>query len=187
MKLRTDKLILELTKLTYQNIADVEAMLEKSMDELNWRLKPNSWSALECIAHLNLYSNFYLPQIKYGINQEDAPAVDNFIPGFFGNYFANSIRITEKTKKMRTPAEMNPIGSILSKETLYKFIRDQHDIISLLEDAKKVNLNKIKTTISISKLIKLKLGDTFRFVIYHNERHVLQAVRTLNIPNKKAA
>ncbi|RXM56703.1 hypothetical protein BOQ60_25350, partial [Chryseobacterium sp. CH1] len=31
-----------------------------------------------------------------------------------------------------------------------------------------IDLEKTKTSISISKLIKLKLGDTFRFVIYHN-------------------
>jgi len=81
---------------------------------------------------------------------------------------------------MKTPKEMNPIGSTLSKETLNKFISDQHDMISLLENAVKVNINKTKTSISISKLIKLKLGDTFRFVIYHNERHILQALRALN-------
>jgi hypothetical protein len=47
----------------------------------------------------------------------------------------------------------------------------------LLDKAKNVSLGKTKTGISISKLIKLKLGDTFRFVIYHNIRHIEQAKR----------
>ncbi|MCF7559005.1 DinB family protein [Sabulilitoribacter multivorans] len=185
--METTKLISELTALTYQNIEDAEDMLQKSMDELNWKINVNIWSALECIAHLNLYSNFYLPEIKYGINQDITPTDTVFVPGLIGDFFVNSIRLNEKTKKMKTPKEMNPNGSVLSKETLNKFIRDQYDLISLLDDARNVNLNKTKTAISISKLIKLKLGDTFRFVIYHNERHILQAMRTLYLQKKKAA
>lgn len=41
--------------------------------------------------------------------------------------------------------------------------------------ARNKDLGKIKTSISISKWIKLKLGDTFRVIIYHNERHIVQA------------
>ena len=88
---------------------------------------------------------------------------------------------------MKTPIEMNPIGSVLSKETLCQFIIDQHAIISLLEDAKSISLNKTKTAISVSKLIKLKLGDTLRFVVYHNERHMVQALRALDSIRNKAA
>ena len=44
----------------------------------------------------------------------------------------------------------------------------------------KIDLNKTKTAISISKLIKLKIGDTFRVVVYHNERHLIQAEKILN-------
>ena len=46
--------------------------------------------------------------------------------------------------------------------------------------SKNVNLDKIKTAISISKLIRLKLGDTFRVLIYHNERHIKQAEKVLH-------
>jgi hypothetical protein len=41
--------------------------------------------------------------------------------------------------------------------------------------AQKVDLTKVKTAISLSKFIKLRLGDTLRFLVYHNERHILQA------------
>ena len=47
---------------------------------------------------------------------------------------------------------------------------------------------KTKTAISISKLMKLRLGDTFRFVTAHNERHLLQAenvLKDINIDNFK--
>ncbi len=76
---------------------------------------------------------------------------------------------------MKTLKAMNPIHSQLNKEVVEEFIRQQKQLLELLEKAGNVDLQKIKTGISISKLIRLKLGDTFRFVIYHNERHVVQA------------
>ena len=53
-------------------------------------------------------------------------------------------------------------------------------LIFLMFILSSLDLNKIKTAISISKWIKLKLGDTFRVVVYHNERHIKQANKILD-------
>jgi hypothetical protein len=45
--------------------------------------------------------------------------------------------------------------------------------------AKNTDLNKIKIPISLTNLIKLKLGDVFQFIITHNERHLAQALGNL--------
>lgn len=75
---------------------------------------------------------------------------------------------------------MNPIKSNLDKSVLSEFISQQKQMSNLLNDAENIDLNKVKTSISISNFIKLKLGDTFRFVILHNLRHVEQAKRNLS-------
>ncbi|WP_223447005.1 hypothetical protein [Polaribacter litorisediminis] len=80
---------------------------------------------------------------------------------------------------MKTFKSMNPLNSKLNIQTLEKFMNQQHQIIELLDVSKNVNLDKTKTAISISKWIKLKLGDTFRVVIYHNERPIKQAEKTI--------
>jgi hypothetical protein len=46
-----------------------------------------------------------------------------------------------------------------------------------LNQSRNVNLNKVKIQISISNLIKLKLGDTFQFFINHIVRHLNQIDR----------
>ena len=74
---------------------------------------------------------------------------------------------------------MNPIHSSLSKNTVTVFIDQQKQLLDLLDSAKEIDLNKVKTSISITTLIKLKLGDTFRFLIYHNKRHIVQAQKVL--------
>ena len=74
---------------------------------------------------------------------------------------------------------MNPQNSNLNIQSLENFINQQHQIIQLQDKSKHVNLDKTKTTISISKLIKLRLVYTIRVLIYHNERHIRQAEKTL--------
>jgi hypothetical protein len=55
-------------------------------------------------------------------------------------------------------------------------------MLKLLETASTKNLTKIKTAITLP-LLKFRLGDTFRFVIYHNERHIVQAQKVLKSLN----
>jgi len=80
----------------------------------------------------------------------------------------------EKLNKMKTFKSMNPNGSDLDVFIIDKFINQQKEMLDLLNRVRTVNLQKVKTSISISKWIKLRLGDTLRVVIYHNQRHLVQ-------------
>ena len=86
----------------------------------------------------------------------------------------------EKLNKMKTFKDKNPLGSKLDKSTIERFISQQEQVLNLLDKSRKIDLSKTKTAISISKLIKLRIGDTFRVVIYHNERHLVQAEKILH-------
>ena len=72
---------------------------------------------------------------------------------------------------------MNPVHEHLTRLVLDRFKDNLLQLLELLDKAAGINLGKVKTAISISPLIKLKLGDTFRVVIYHNERHLQQAMK----------
>jgi len=76
---------------------------------------------------------------------------------------------------------MNPNGSQLDASVLAIFIADQQALLAILEKAKVVDLKRTKTAISITKFLKLRLGDTLRVVIYHNERHLAQAIRAVEV------
>ena len=171
----SDQLLNDLIDLTLKNMEEVEKFKPLSIETLNWRATPDSWSILECLEHLCLYGDFYIPEISNRIANTKQGENPVFKSGLLGNYFAKMMLPREKLNKMKTFKAMNPIGSNLNKSTLTRFITQQEQLIALLEQARKVDLNKTKTAISISKLIKLKLGDTFRVVIYHNKRHVIQA------------
>jgi hypothetical protein len=179
MKIKSEALIEELIERTRLNMNKAEGFKQLNADLLNWKTGQEIWSVLECIEHLNLYGDFYLPEIERRISQANRESEADFKPGCVGDYFAKSMLPKEKLNKMKTFKNKNPNGSKLTKETITRFLDQQKKMLELLDRARGVSLNKTKTGISISPLIKFKLGDTFRFVIYHNERHIVQADKIL--------
>ncbi|WP_343657797.1 DinB family protein [Chryseobacterium sp.] len=179
MKISTSELLDELKNRTKEHLEFAAMLSLKPEDDLNFRISEDSWSALECLEHLNRYGDFYIPEINRMISSAGRSYQPYFKPGILGNYFAKSMLPKEKLNTMKTLKAMNPIHSSLDKSVVNTFIKQQEKMLELLEEAQHVDLEKIKTGISISKLIKLKLGDTFRFVIYHNARHIEQIKRIL--------
>lgn len=180
MALATAKLLSELLEITLENIKSVEQLKKQATAVLNWKQASKTWSALECIEHLNQYGDFYIPELTEKITTSKHKQSEVFKSNWLGKYFSKSVSYNENLNKMKTFKSMNPLNSELNIQTLEKFINQQHQIIELLDKSKNVSLDKTKTAISISTLIKLKLGDTFRVLIYHNERHIKQAEKTIN-------
>ena len=180
MKLTAKSLIEDLIDRTKEVINEAECFNQLPIDQLNWKPSAEKWSVLECLEHLNRYGDFYIPEIQKRIDK--APRISEdliFKSGLLGNYFSNTMLPKKQLNKMNTFKSMNPVGSKLDIATLQKFIRQQKQILDLLKQARQVDLVKTKTAISISNWIKLRLGDTFRVVIYHNQRHIVQSNKVL--------
>ena len=141
---------------------------------MTWRENETSWNILECLEHLNLYGDFYLQQIESKIKNSNTKADDEFKSSLFGNYFAKSMLPKEKLNKMKTFRDKNPLNAKLDKMVINRFIDQQITLLELLNQSRKVSLNKVKIPTSISNLVRLKLGDTFQFFINHMIRHLNQ-------------
>lgn len=183
--MNADQLIKEMISITEQSTSTVRKFKDLPAGQLNYKEYPEQWSILECIEHLNLYGDFYLPEIEKQIQAHkttNPPAT--FKSGVIGNYFANLMMVKEgKIKKMRSPKDKDPSGSHLSVTTIDRFLKQQKLLESLLLQARYVDLTRTKAAISLTRLIKLRLGDTFRFFVYHIERHVLQAEKLVTTDN----
>ena len=178
MKVNSDQLLDELVELTHKHQQQLGVLMKLNDEELGAKTSANSWNALECIEHLNRYGRFYLPEIRRRLQNSSIKPAKNFKSGLLGNYFAESMLPKPGFKSMNTFKVMNPLNAHLDRSALQEFGDQLKEMLELLEMARCKNLNRIRTSVSISKLIKLKLGDTFRVVIYHNERHLQQARKT---------
>lgn len=152
-----------------------------SQEELNMKPAPDQWSVLECIEHLNIADVHYISQFDRKLPVAQKSDQSEFRPGWMGNYFVKVIKPREDgtiPSPMKTLRKFIPEVNV-HHDTLSKFIEDQDRLIQLLELSKELDLNKNKITSAIGALVTFKLGDAFRFLIGHNQRHIIQAKRVL--------
>jgi hypothetical protein len=168
-----------------------EAFLDKAISEwqsmpaeqLNRQPSPTAWSAAQCLEHLNIYGRYYLPTIEKAIEKAQKPAASTFKSGWLGDYFYRlMLPNTEGVlkSKMNAPKNAVPPSQLNTTAVVAQFIEQQEHLLGLIEKARQVNIGSIRLPISLSNLIRLKLGDTFLFLTAHLERHILQAERALS-------
>lgn len=162
---------------TRKILNQAEKLKDQDLVSLTWREAPTSWNILECLEHLNLYGHFYLPQIESKIAQSTTKPEAEFRSGFLGNYFAQTMLPKEKLNKMSTFKNKNPLNANLDKSVIDEFIHQQIKLLDLLNKARTVSLNKVKIETTLSRFLRLKLGDTFPFLINHMIRHFQQIDR----------
>ncbi len=156
----------------------------QNLDEeiLNRPSATGGWSIAQCLQHLNTYGEYYLPLINGSLMQaENCAPSQQLKPGILGNYFTNLMEPREKTNKMKA-AKIHVPGTINNPHTVVAhFIQQQETLLNYVRLAKNKNLNRSTIPVSVFKLIKLNTADVFRFMVAHNQRHILQAQRNLPV------
>ena len=175
MSFKTQFFIEELLIIIKDNIKTVKELQKESIERLNQRPAPKSWSVLQCIEHINRYDAYYLPKIDEKLDQAASSEVDYFKPGILGYRFANFLHPDKYQIKTKTFPSMNPGSSDLDPSILDTFLTHQSKLSDQLERSRSVDLNKIKIRSSVTALLQFKLGDLFRVLVFHDLRHVRQA------------
>lgn len=190
-KFKSEDLISKLQADARQLIAAVEHMKQTDIVKLGMRPAEGSWSVAQVLEHLNMYDRYYLPQIEKAVGVVSKDWNAWFVAGFWGDYFTRSMlptNVYEVKNKMKAMKGYRPDRAVNVEAVLDDFIKNQHKTIQLLETARKRNLNTIKIPITISKFVRLKLGDAFRFLMAHKQRHMIQArnaLKTLGVSTDK--
>jgi len=178
MKIDKNELLSELLFQSTTHLAQTEELIECSEAQL---LKPaanGGWSIVECFEHLNTYFRYYLPLIDKAVEKLTFDNGNEYKSGWLGEYM---IGLMETTKKYKAAKKHIPAVEVSAHEVLDEFIGRQRHFINLVNRSKDKNLSTPRIPTSINQYLKLKLGDIFRFIVIHNERHIHQANRNLPI------
>jgi len=175
--MKQSSVLSELKEMTRANIAQVKEFQSSEIERLEKSATLESWNVLQCIEHLNRYSLFYLSEFQQKIEQgKKITGSLEFHQGFWGKKFTVGMLPSEGMKTMKTFASKNPEKQNLNLAVLNQFISDQQHFLDLLDQASKLDLNKNDCSITLP-LLKMRLGDTLRFYVYHNVRHIHQAIK----------
>lgn len=177
-KFKSEELINQLAADVQKIIAAAEHLRQADPVKLSYPPEDGKWSVAQVLEHVNSYNRYYLPAIEKAMVHVSKDLNAWFVPGFWGNYFTKMIRpknVFEIKNKMKTPKSYRPDRGLNVEAVFNEFLEHQQKLLRLLETARKRNLNTIYIPLSITNMIKLKLGDAFRFVIAHEQRHMIQA------------
>lgn len=185
----TSELFEEVKRITQNNLEVLRTQILLLTDnQKNWKKDADSWSINEIFAHLNQYAEYYHQVFKRKIQKTRfREPRENFLSSPLGRSAWKSMKLGNARnvkRRFKSPRNYNPVinPEILGKNAAEQFTKGQNELMEIFEAAKSINIRKAKIPISISKIVRLRLGDAFLFVVYHNERHVQQALNLIAHP-----
>ncbi|MFK8038085.1 MAG: DinB family protein [Crocinitomicaceae bacterium] len=187
-RIPVDTLINKLTNLTNGFTEEVSKNIGKfSVEELSIQPSERSWSAIQCIEHLNAYYRYYIPVIRGKItNSRFAMPTEFFSSSPLGRAVYKSAKlgkVKNVKRKLKSPKDYNPLVnlSMSTEHSLKEYVKHNSDFIDLLKEASRIDMKKTKVPLSLRPVVKLNLGDALLFMVYHNERHIFQAKNALRV------
>jgi uncharacterized damage-inducible protein DinB len=154
---------------TFQNLA--ENVLQKPAAN-------GGWSIAQCLWHINSYGHYYLPQIEKALTSQKGSS-PYFSGTWLGSYFTKLMKPGESMKKLKAFKNHAPPTNPTGSNEVAEFIKQQEQLLHLLRRAHQADLTRTRIPISISRWVKLRLGDVFQFYIAHQDRHMVQALKNL--------
>lgn len=177
-KFKSEELIDQLEADVKQIIAAAEHLKTADPVKLSYVSEKGKWSVAQVIEHLNAYCRHYLPLIERSMVYISKDTNAWFVSGFWGNYFTKMMmpkNVFEVKNRMKTLKNFIPEKGVHIETVFNEFIQHQNKLVQLLEVARRRNLNTIHIPVVLSKFIRFRLGDMFRFLVAHEQRHIMQA------------
>jgi len=143
--------------------------------QLNLQPSAAAWSIGQCLEHLCIANNIYLPAISQALANHKPSAVANIEPGWFARWFiANYIEPSPKTRRVRAPKKIIPPARV-DPSVLERFLRSNQAARELALHAGAYDVNRIRFRNPFIPIIYFTVGAGFEIVCAHQRRHLLQA------------
>ncbi|PPK85141.1 DinB family protein [Neolewinella xylanilytica] len=164
-----------------QNITLAYALRELSDTALRKRPAPEAWCALEAVEHVNIWNADYLDRLAVALDRHGTSPAPTFASSRIGNFFVGSVKPGPKTRKIPTLKRLNPVHRDLDHAVLDNWLRQAELQERILRKARTADLNRIRIKTALTSLIKMRLGDVLRMMVYHDWRHLEQACRAAGV------
>jgi hypothetical protein len=141
------------------------------------RPAPTKWSAAECIAHLSLATESFLPVLRAAIDEarqksitsDKAPQMD-----VMGRLMRWLMEPPARTH-FKTSAPFVPRAIRAKADALAEFVSLQKRLIELLQEARGLDFNRMRLVSPFDRRVKYNLFSAMRIIAAHQRRHLWQA------------
>jgi hypothetical protein len=145
--------------------------------QLNWQPEAGAWSVAQCLDHLGQINSAYIPALQAAVRHVDRNSVGPYEPiqpGWFGRWFINAMEPPPR-RKFKSPAKGRPGTHKSGDKVLTAFIASHNELRGLIQEAREVNLNRIRFKNPFVSLLRFTVGTGILIIGAHDRRHLWQA------------
>lgn len=165
-------------------VADLRAA-DRRLHALRERLPPDAWSRrpaagrwspAECIAHLNLTSEAFLPLLRGGLEEarQRGRTAARYRRDVVGWLIWRAVTPTRRFRT-KTPAPFVPGGDQPVDAIVTDFDRLQQQVIACVRDAEGLPIDRVKIVSPFDARVRYNVYAAMTIIPRHEHRHLLQA------------
>ena len=148
-----------------------------SPEQLNWKPTEDVWSVGQCVHHLYVTNEVYLPAISKALDSRPPSPVPGITPGWLGRWFIRTyIEPSPQSKRAQAPGKIAPAQQVDSS-VLELFLRSDDVARALVRRAGGYDVNRIRFKNPLIPLVRFTVGTGLEILWRHQRRHLLQAER----------
>ena len=139
------------------------------------RPEPSRWSPAECVAHLNLTAEKYLPAIAEAIVDAE-PAAENvrfrrdLVGWMLWKMMAPPVRFRTKTAPAFVPTADDPPTMVIDR-----FLKYQNEQIAMVQRCDGLRIDRVKMRSPFDDRVKYSVYSALTILPAHQHRHLWQA------------
>lgn len=154
--------------------------LVQSTDGRLFTVRPNasSWSAAECISHLSISSEMFLPVLQKALDDARKRGLTLKKKGLRMDLIGRVLRWFLEPpirQRVKTQARFVPRSVRAKAEAFGEFANLQSKLAEQLAAARDLDLTRVKIVSPFDKRVKYNVYSAFRILVAHQRRHLWQA------------
>ena len=170
-------------------ISDLDAVVKEARDsfgaltieQLNWKPAPDSWSVGQCLDHLIKSNEEFFPELDaIAAGTRKNTFWQNWSPlsGIAGAFLVSTLK--KDNQKVKTNQKMTPPSDI-GADIIERFAAHQAELAEKLRAADKAEWRKVVLTSPFVKIMTYRMDKGLEAIIEHEKRHLRQAKRVVEM------
>jgi hypothetical protein len=153
-----------------------------SLEQLNWQPRHGAWSIGQCLDHLQIANQVYVPAISGALGERQRGKVQELSLAWPSRWFIrNYIAPNPEGSRARAPRKIEPAKQV-ERSILEVFLHSNEGARALVRRASEYDVNRIRFRNPLVPLLRLTVGTGLEIIAKHQSRHLLQAERVRQSP-----
>ena len=153
-----------------------------SREQLRWKPNDETWCIGQVVEHMRIVNDSYLVRAADVIRgrRPSEQEIQEYSPNRLGQRFIAAVG-PNGNFSMAVPKKFEPHMKSVPRDVTTLFLDQFSAVDVIIKESAGADLKKSKVSSPISRFLKFQLGDVFKIILAHNDRHLRQIDRLQRI------